>query len=227
MPSTTSKNTLFSYLYRNGNNFKDYGEVVFQDAPTEELLQRLVSGLYDGGYFYHGQLDLRNLATWRAAGWKECFPTVDHVWHEFYELEATSREPTDERTIEEFVSEVEAIGPEGWQTPSFIEELGGLSALQVYLSQSTDPAHEVAQRFSLSYLAKEERFDLLTVLADTLGADLPEVWRDYEKVLDSDLCARLLESCEPEARRALYKMSQHLSSPPSNNKEQNPTRGRS
>lgn len=215
MPVDTT-NTLFRYLYRNANNIKDHGKVIFEGSPTEELERRLRAALSDGQYFYHDQLDLPNLATWRAAGWQECCTTLEHVWHELRGLEPTSEAPTEDRSIEDLVQQVEAIGPDGWNTPSLVEELGGLSALEAHLNASHDLERAFKQCFpqGLSKILEEGRLDLLVTLVDAAGSRLPEIWHDHEQALDADTYTYLINHCGPEARRTLYRMSRHLTDRP-------------
>lgn len=104
-------NSVFGYLYRDGSNYKAWGEVVFAGAPSDELRTRIVEALSDHEFFIAEQIRV-----------PECFfdswPRYedDHCWHEFNSLEADDRQPDDEfgRTIEQFVADIERASASGW-----------------------------------------------------------------------------------------------------------------
>lgn len=75
-----------SYLYRDGSNYKNFGEVVFANSSQvelEEVRHTIVSNLIDGELF--------NAKKW---GLPELFfddTTIDdHGWHEFHSIEVTN-----------------------------------------------------------------------------------------------------------------------------------------
>lgn len=134
------KNVRFSYLYRDADNYKQGGAVVFSNPdghPVGEA-KRMFDGWMDGGeYFIADQVRVPEVFLWDPAADydpndPETYPDfvamgggaghyaindADHPWHEFEELEETDDEPTDAhgRTLREFVEEVSRAGQEGWR----------------------------------------------------------------------------------------------------------------
>lgn len=125
------KNTIFSYMYRDGANYKFGGEVIFKGFRELGLEEKLREALADGENFIARQIGVPDVFPFPE---KYSFDEdVDHCWHEFTGLEATSRDATDEkgRSITEFVNEARKIGPAGWiefdpvELCSFPEPSGG------------------------------------------------------------------------------------------------------
>jgi len=106
-------NTRFSYLYRDGANFKQFGSVILEGLYDEGLESRLKASLGDLDYFTPWQVDVPPKYLYPE---KFGINDQDHCFHEFYKLEAAWSDPTDERTIEEFVADFEAAADEGWET---------------------------------------------------------------------------------------------------------------
>jgi hypothetical protein len=73
-------NIKFSYLYRDGGNYKTFTEVVFANPDNLSLseIQAIIqSKLIDGTWFYADQWQLPEL-------FPETFDiTIDPTWHEF------------------------------------------------------------------------------------------------------------------------------------------------
>lgn len=112
---TKGKNTIFSYMYRDGSNYKFGGEVIFGGIPAPGLEQELREAMHDANNFIASQIGIPDVFP---------FPDQysfneddDHCWHEFTGLEPTDRDTTDDknRSITDFVAEVEKIGPAGWK----------------------------------------------------------------------------------------------------------------
>lgn len=103
-------NILFSYLYRDGANYKNYGEVVFANPTNLSLTtikETIESKLLDGEWFYAHKWNLPDLH------FEKWDIEIDHTFHEFEGVEETDRAPTDTRTINEFIVSL----------PSFMESL--------------------------------------------------------------------------------------------------------
>ena len=111
--STT--NTLFSYLYRDAGNYKQFGEIVFAGAPTDELLQRLEKTLSDHILFIARQVDVPEVSFEATGTYQRNID--DHPWHEFESMEPTEDPPDDarHRTIEELVTQFESASKAGWK----------------------------------------------------------------------------------------------------------------
>jgi len=106
-------NILFSYLYRDGANYKNYGEVVFTNPTNLSLTtvkETIESKLLDGEWFYAHKWYLPDLH------FEKWDIEIDHSFHEFEDVEETDRAPTDTRPIDEFLASL----------PSFMESLPSL-----------------------------------------------------------------------------------------------------
>lgn len=124
-------NTRFSYMYRDEDNWKRGGEVIFAGETTPELEQRLLQSLNEED-FIADQVGVPEVFLWSAEAdydpdhppEGEDAPTEgsyvinesDHCWHEYTGCESTEDAPTDPRTIAEFVASIEAAAKAGWQT---------------------------------------------------------------------------------------------------------------
>lgn len=143
--TTSGPNTKFSYQYRDANNDKMWGEVIFEGALRPDHEERLREALIGTNLFYHAAIDVPNVADWRQRhSWgggqdeseRDCNPRqVDEMsgsLHELLDLEPTDQDVTDDRgrTIEAFVREVEAVAQDGWSPPTPLEECGGAEAVE-------------------------------------------------------------------------------------------------
>lgn len=112
-----AKNTIFSYMYRDGSNYKFHGEVVFEglsDDVVERKIRGAMSG-FDNKDFIASQVDIPEVFPFpERYGYNE---QDDHCWHEFFGLEPTQMDVTDEkhRSISSLAEEFEKIGPDGWK----------------------------------------------------------------------------------------------------------------
>src|SRR5512142_2646312 len=104
-------NTLLNYLYRDADNYKEWGSIIFGGAITDNLRNRFVRGLEGAEFFIADQIRVPELFpdTWPIY-------VADHCWHEFSDFESIAEAPNDRfsRTIEEFVIEVERANADGW-----------------------------------------------------------------------------------------------------------------
>jgi hypothetical protein len=117
-------NIRFAYLYRDGSNYKQHGEVIFSNEgllPLAEVEKQIRRALNDGEFFIARQVHL-----------EECFFTSlyddDHPWHEYAGIEWTTDPPFDPnsdhaRDIEEFLAELEAAHNSGWDEMNVREDL--------------------------------------------------------------------------------------------------------
>lgn len=133
-------NVRFLYVYRDNDNYKNYGEAVFSgpELPGEEfsellsrLDERLRAALRDGELFIAGDVGIPEVFLWDPQADydpddPEAWPSdlapgkyrineADHCWHEYVGLEAAEEPPTDPRTVLEFVQAVEQAAREGWK----------------------------------------------------------------------------------------------------------------
>lgn len=93
-------NVLLSYMYRDGANYKNHDEVVFanpEGLPLEFIEAKIKERLIDNEWFYVERWLLKDLHFPKWDG------EIDLLWHEFNSVEYTDDEPTDKRTIAEFL----------------------------------------------------------------------------------------------------------------------------
>ena len=129
------KNIAFHYLYRDGSNNKNCGQAVFANPTslaTDDLEALLVPWLDGEEYFIASQIEVPEIFLWSkdAADYDPDDPATypkdlgpgryqitseDHCWHEFSGLLETEDQPTDTRTISEFLSAVEQASTAGWR----------------------------------------------------------------------------------------------------------------
>ena len=109
-------NIEFSYLYRDGGNYKKFGRVIFSNperltgkSVSEELQQSFISS----ELFIAGQIRVPEVFL-HAGGH---FSYDDHCYHEFDSAKATADVADDiqGRTIGEFLAEVAAQAKRGWR----------------------------------------------------------------------------------------------------------------
>lgn len=100
------KNIKLNYRYRDADNYKQFGSVVFPnpiDMTVEEASSLLLPKLISGEFFVPHEWGLPRL---HASPYN---PTVDHEWHEFEGFEETEEEVTDEREIGEFLAKAREL----------------------------------------------------------------------------------------------------------------------
>lgn len=105
-------NTLFTYLYRDASNYKQWGSVVFGGECPESLKQRFEAALEGGEFFIADQIRIPELFPDTWPGYDD-----DHCWHESagFETVIDSADDALSRTIEQFVDETERAASAGWR----------------------------------------------------------------------------------------------------------------
>jgi hypothetical protein len=94
------QNIKFSYLYRDGGNYKNFGSVVFKgddQIKLEDLEVLIKSKLIDGTWFYASQWRLPDL---HFSIWDN---EADHTFHEFEALEYTDETVNIPFTLQQFI----------------------------------------------------------------------------------------------------------------------------
>ena len=84
-------NIKFSYLYRDGGNYKNYGSVIFENSngiTLETLNAAIQSKLIDRTWFYAEAWGLPDLRT------NPFDVETDPTWHEFESVEYTADQAT-------------------------------------------------------------------------------------------------------------------------------------
>lgn len=100
------KNILFEYLYRDGANYKNHGYVIFSNNEYLDLNiieKKLRDNMLDGEWFCASKWQLPDL---HFEKW-DC--ETDHPYHELSFLQYTSDNPTDNRDISLFLTQLETI----------------------------------------------------------------------------------------------------------------------
>jgi hypothetical protein len=96
-------NIKFSYLYRDGANYKQFNEVVFSnpsDLTVKEIEETIKEKLIDSQWFVAKDWGLPNLH-FKEYAWDS---EIDHDWYEFESIKETLELVTTESNIEDFLS---------------------------------------------------------------------------------------------------------------------------
>lgn len=111
-------NTSFSYMYRDGDNFKQSHTEIFAGVLT---LEQIIPFLDEETYFIPNDVGLLELQEQMIA-----FPTdADHVWHEITDgdIVSTEDDPTTHVTATELLSRFQEMGS-NWDVSAGVERLG-------------------------------------------------------------------------------------------------------
>ena len=102
MGPSLSMSISLSYLYRDGANYKNYNEVIF-DNPNNLKVQVIEATirekLIDGQWFSANSWALPDMH-FKEYAWDS---EIDHDWHEFNGVEETVEQATDNNSIEGFL----------------------------------------------------------------------------------------------------------------------------
>ena len=109
-------NVEFSYLYRDGGNYKKHGRVVFSNPDnisSESADKNLRQAFLEDGLFIASQVRIPEVFLHVEGG----FSSDDHCYHEFdcLRLTAIPVDDTHRRSISEFLVEVTQEARRGWQ----------------------------------------------------------------------------------------------------------------
>lgn len=110
------RNIEFTYIYRDGSNYKKSGRVVFSnpDQLTCTSVERdLRLAFLSDGLFIARQVRIPDVFLYLQGP----FSFDDHCYHEFGGIQSTTEEPTDEhdRSIRNFIVEASHEAKRGWQ----------------------------------------------------------------------------------------------------------------
>lgn len=96
-------NICFEYQYRDGANYKNFGEVIFKaDAETllEEIERKIRNELIGSEFFVAEKVKIPTL-------YFDGFdPEIDHTWHTFSAISWTHDGASIERSIDEFIRDL-------------------------------------------------------------------------------------------------------------------------
>ncbi|NMP24910.1 hypothetical protein [Sulfobacillus harzensis] len=114
-------NTRIAYLYRDGANNKQGGEVVLAGALSDEQIADIRHACDDGQWFIPGDVGLPELqAVWVEKGYP--LTADDHVWHELVDFEATADSPTLAMTAAAFYERFVSVAH--WDVAGAITRIG-------------------------------------------------------------------------------------------------------
>ena len=102
------ENIRFNYFFRDAGDNKAHGSVVFSNPEKlniEVIELNLRESLIDGEFFDPADLGVPRLTLTDAP----FIPGVDQPWNEYSRVELTAEEPTDKRSIVEFLSSCTAV----------------------------------------------------------------------------------------------------------------------
>lgn len=110
-------NVKFTYLYRDGGNYKKRGHVVFRnpdELSCDFIAKALRQAFMQDGLFVAHQLRVPDSFLY-ARGEAD---SDDHCYHEFDRVEASPDTPNDQhgRSIKQFLAEVQMQALSGWTT---------------------------------------------------------------------------------------------------------------
>jgi hypothetical protein len=92
----------FSYLYRDGANYKQFQELIFRNPSNlsvEEAEEAIKAKLIDRKWFVAKDWGLHDMH-FKEDAWDL---EIDHDWHEFEAIEETSEEVPEKNSIEDFI----------------------------------------------------------------------------------------------------------------------------
>jgi hypothetical protein len=106
----------FNYVYRDGSNYKSWGEVIFrnsEDLAVSEVEAKLLGAFLPDKQFIADQISIPEKFLFTNGKFTE----YDHCYHEFDGLEVSEEEATDslERSITDFLQDVEMASKQGWK----------------------------------------------------------------------------------------------------------------
>ena len=109
-------NIEFSYLYRDGGNYKKWGRVVFSNIDelnSESVERELRQAFLEDGLFIASQIRVPEVFLYSVGK----FSSDDHCYHEFNCVRQTASraDDTHRRSIGEFLAEITQEARRGWQ----------------------------------------------------------------------------------------------------------------
>ena len=99
-------NTRLEYMYRDGENYKQHGDVVVRGELT---LAELKPHFHDYEFFIPSEVGLEDLQN-------TPYLACDHVWHELHVAEPTDEAPTVNISAQELLARFKAAGSVKWET---------------------------------------------------------------------------------------------------------------
>jgi len=115
-------NIKFNYLYRDGGNYKSWGEVIFPNSEQltlDEINSRLIDAFLPDQLFIASQISVPEKFLFENGE----LTKYDHCFHEFDNVEICQEDPTDDlkRSIAGFLKHVELASRQGWKAFDILE----------------------------------------------------------------------------------------------------------
>ncbi len=95
-------NIKFEYLYRDENNYKEYGDVILNNLSNlslETIQKYIYDNLTEGIWFNPDNWEIPIFSFHRVS----IFGTNDHLWYEFAAITETKKDVTTTTEIDEFI----------------------------------------------------------------------------------------------------------------------------
>jgi hypothetical protein len=103
--------TKFIYLYRDGANYKSWGELILAGKPKESYEANLRDACQMSKLFVAEQVGIPPVYLYTEEGGDWSYdPETDHGFHEFHELEASNERPSKKRHIQDLVVAFRNVG---------------------------------------------------------------------------------------------------------------------
>ena len=99
-------NLKFEYLHRDEGNYKTFGVIILsnpENISMDEADATIKANLIDQQYFYPKEAKIPLFNEHNGIG--ICFSD----WYEYGQITATDEKPTDRRTIQEFIRDLEKV----------------------------------------------------------------------------------------------------------------------
>lgn len=115
-------NIKFCYLYRDGSNFKSWGEVLFSNPDSlrlSEVEDKIILAFLPDKLFVSSEISIPEKFLFAGGKYTE----YDHCYHEFDGLETCTDDPTDSlnRSISDFLQDIEVARKPGWKAFDILE----------------------------------------------------------------------------------------------------------
>ena len=112
----------FNYLYRDGSNYKSWGEMIFsnpENLSTTNITKKLLHAFLSDKQFIASQVSIPEKFLFTDGN----HTNSDHCYHEFDCIEVCEEEPTDKlnRSIADFLQDVETTSKQGWKAFDILE----------------------------------------------------------------------------------------------------------
>lgn len=114
----------FNYLYRDGSNYKCWGEVIFsnpENLATNEIEEKLFDAFLPDKQFIASQILVPEKFLFTGGNFTE----HDHCYHECDCIEFCKEKPTDTlgRSITDFLRAVETASKRGWEAFDILDRV--------------------------------------------------------------------------------------------------------